>query len=381
MSTKHVFSRREVLRGSLYGGLGLAAGSFLGAACTPSATATPAPATEAATQAATEAVVATEAPTQAPTQAPVVQAAALEFAVVGGVWNIGWWIDPRLGWTAAAKELNINITEVGPVDFNGADQATMMEQTIGSKPDAIIMTPLDPDQLIDPCRKATEAGIPVMIFNSDIRDTRWRLGLIGMQNFNGGYLQGKYVTDTLLKGEKAKALIMTIPGVENHESRKAGVMKAFEEAGTVEVVEVVNDQADYTVGPQVATAALQANPDINLIVATDATGGESASRAVTEMGRAGEILIMGMDRDDSMLKFIKDGTMAATAVQRNALELYLATVFMFNHIKGTWVKNAFPSAPDSALLTLPPQVPPLTDTGVMFCTPENVDLFFHEKPA
>jgi ABC-type sugar transport system substrate-binding protein len=147
------------------------------------------------------------------------------------------------------------------------------------------------------------------------------------------------------------------------------------------VAEVVNDQADYTVGPQVATAALQANPDINLIVATDATGGESASRAVTEMGRVGEILIMGMDRDDSMLKFIKDGTMAATAVQRNALELYLATVFMYNHVKGNWVRNAFPSAPDSALLTLPPQVPPLTDTGVMFCTPENVDLFFHEKPA
>ena len=24
---------------------------------------------------------------------------------------------------------------------------------------------------------------------------------------------------------------------------------------------------------------------------------------------------------------------------------------------------------------------PLTDTGVMFCTPENVDYFFHEKPA
>jgi ribose transport system substrate-binding protein len=301
---------------------------------------------------------------------------------VGGVFNIGWWIDPRMGWTAAANELNIKFTEVGPVAFEGAEQATMMEQVIGSKPDAIIMTPLDPDQLIDPCRKATEAGIPVMIFNSDIRDTRWRLGLIGMQNFNGGYLQGKYVTDTLLKGENATALIMTIPGVENHESRKSGLLAAFEEAGTVEVAEIVNDQADYTVGPQVATAALQANPEINLIVATDATGGESACRAVTEMGREkGEILIMGMDRDDSMLKFISDGVMAATAVQRNFLELYLATLYMYKHLKGEWVSGAFPGAPQEGLATLPAQVPPLTDTGVMFCTPENVDYFYHEKPA
>jgi ribose transport system substrate-binding protein len=350
--SEHKFSRRDLIRASLYGGAGLAAANLMPGMAMA-----------------------------APEDAPKKQDQPLEFALVGGVFNIGWWIDPRMGWTAAAKELNINITEVGPVDFNGADQATMMEQVLASKPDAVIMTPLDPDQLIDPCRKAAEAGIPVMIFNSDIRDPKWRLGLIGMQNFNGGYLQGQYVVNNLLKGKKAKALIMTIPGVENHESRKAGVLKAFEESGIVEVADIVNDQADYTVGPQVATAALLAKPDINLIVATDATGGESACRALSEMGKAdGSVIVMGMDRDDSMLKFIKDGVMAATAVQRNFLELYLATVFMYNHVKGSWIKGAFPSAPAEAMAKLPPQVPPLTDTGVMFCTPDNVDYFFHEVP-
>jgi len=346
-------SRRDLIRASLYGGAGLAAASVL-----PGIT------------------------MAAPEEKPRSQDKPLEFALCGFVFNIGWWIDPRMGWTAAAKELGINITEVGPVGFNAADQATIMEQVVASKPDAIIMTPADPDQLVDPCRKAMEAGIPVMLFNSDIRDTRYRVGLIGMQNYSGGYLQGKYVVDNLLKGQKAKLLVMTIPGVENHESRKAGMLKALEEAGTVEVAQVVNDEADYTVGPQVATAALLANPDINLIVATDATGGESACRALTEMGKAdGSVIVMGMDRDDSMLKYIKDGVMAATAVQRNFLELYLATTFMYNHIKGNWIKNAFPSAPAEAMAKLPPQVPPLTDTGVMFCTPENVDYFFHEKPA
>jgi ABC-type sugar transport system substrate-binding protein len=100
------------------------------------------------------------------------------------------------------------------------------------------------------------------------------------------------------------------------------------------------------------------------------------------MGREkGEILIMGMDRDDSMLKFISDGWMAATAVQRNFLELYLATAYMYNHVMGNWVSGAFPGAPEEARAALPAQVPPLTDTGVMFCTPENVDYFYHEKPA
>jgi ribose transport system substrate-binding protein len=353
MDTKHGVSRRDVLRASLYGGLGMAAYGLMGAS---------------------SALAGQE-------EAPKHQGQPLEFALMGGLFNIGWWIDPRMGWTAAGKELNIKFTEFGPVEFAGDKQATIMEEVIASKPDAIILTPLDPDVLVDPCRKAMEAGIPVMIFNSDIRKPQYRLGLIGMQNYNGGYLQGKYVVDNLLKGKPAKALFMTVLGVENHESRKAGVMQAFKEAGNVEVADIVDERADYTRGPQMATAALLAKPDINLIVATDATGGESACRALVEMGKAdGSVIVMGMDRDDSMIKYIKDGVMAATAVQRNFLELYLATTYMYKHVKGDWIKGAFPSAPAEALAKLPAQIPPLTDTGVMFCTPENVDFFFHEKP-
>jgi ribose transport system substrate-binding protein len=302
---------------------------------------------------------------------------------MGGLFNIGWWIDPRLGWTTAGKELNIKFDEVGPVDFNGAQQATMFEQVIAKKPAAIIHTPLDPDQEIAPCQKATEEGIPLVIFNSDIRDPRWRLGLIGMQNLNGGYLQGKYVVDNVLKdkAKTAQALIMTIPGVENHESRKAGLTKALEEGG-VKIVQVVNDKADYTEGPKVATAALLAHPEINLIVATDATGGESASRAVVELGKQkGEITIFGMDRDDSMLKYITDGWMVGTAVQRNFVELYQATYYAWWHLKQHHEANAFPGAPAEAYSKLPVQVPPLTDTGVMFATSQNVDFFYHKKPT
>ena len=170
-------TRRDMIRASLYGGAGLAAASLMPGL----AMAAPEEQTEAAGPAA---------------------------GVRGGWWSVSTSAGGlTLAWDGPPppRSSNINITEVGPVDFNGADQATMMEQVVASKPDAIIMTPLDPDQLVDPCRKATEAGIPVMIFNSDIRDSRYRVGLIGMQNYNGGYLQGQYVLNNLLKGKKAKA--------------------------------------------------------------------------------------------------------------------------------------------------------------------------------
>ncbi len=281
------------------------------------------------------------------------------------------------------KRLNINYTLVGPVSFDAAQQVTMFEEVIAKKPDAILLTPLDPDELIAPCKKATEAGIPLMIFNSDIRDPRWRLGLIGMDNFKGGYQQGQYVVQNVLKdkAKTAKALIMTIPGVENHESRKAGLSQALKEGG-VNIVQVVNDKADYNEGVKVATAALQAHPEINLIVTTDATGGESAGRTVIELGKKkGDITIFSMDRDDSMLKYIGDGWIAGSAVQRNFVEEYLATYYLWWQVTQHLVGNAFPGAPRDALSKLPVQIPPVTDTGVMFATPQNVEYFYHKKPS
>jgi ABC-type sugar transport system substrate-binding protein len=226
-----------------------------------------------------------------------------------------------------------------------------------------------------------EAGIPVICSNTDIADKKWRYGHVGMENFPGGYLQGKYVVENLLKGKPGKAMILTGIGLENLGTRTKGIEAAFAEAKSVEVVDVVNDQLDPNLGTQACSSSLLAHPDINVIVGTDSSAGESASRAVKESGRKpGEIIIMGMDRDDSMLVHIKEGWMAATAVQRNFLEFYLDVYMLQNHVRQLWVKGAFPGAPSDALGKLPHQLPYVTDTGVMFCTAENVDYFFHEKP-
>lgn len=303
----------------------------------------------------------------------------LEIVVSGCLWNIGWWIDCRMGWTAAAKDFNINISEVGPAEFDASAQATMLEEAIAKKPDAIIAVPFDPDQMQDPLRKAMEAGIPVICSNTDITDKKWRYGHIGMENYPGGYAQAKYVLDNLLKGKPAKAMILTGIGLENLGSRTRGIQEAFKESGTVEVVEVVNDHLDINQGIQSCSASMLAHPEIDLIVGTDSDSGETAARAVLEQGKKGQVMIMGMDRNDTMLKYIKDGTMAATAVQRNFLEFYIDVFYLQNFCRQIWTKGAFPSAPADALTKLPVQMPPTTDTGVMFATAENVDYFFHEQ--
>ena len=350
MANEKRFTRRDVLKGGTVAGVGLAAGSLLG-------------------------------PRGMYEAAEAAEAEPLELIVSGALWNIGWWIDPRMGWTAGGEAFNCNVTEVGPAEFDAAVQATMLEEAIAKKPDGIIAVPFDPDQMNDPCRKAMEAGIPVICSNTDIAEKKWRYGHIGMENFPGGYTQGMYIVNNLLGDTEGKAMILTGIGLENLGNRTRGLEAAFEESG-VEVVDIVNDHLDPNLGTQACSASLLAHPEINIIAGTDSGAGESACRAVIEQGHEkGDIIIMGMDRDDTMLKYIKDGWMQATAVQRNFTEFYLDVFYLQNFVRQIWRKGAFPSAPGDAMGLLPVQVPPVTDTGVMFATPENVDFFYHEPPA
>ena len=56
----------------------------------------------------------------------------------------------------------------------------------------------------------------------------------------------------------------------------------------------------------------------------------------------GEIIIMGMDRDDTMLKYIKDGWMQATAVQRNFTEFYIDVFYLQSHHQAALEEGGVP---------------------------------------
>lgn len=298
-----------------------------------------------------------------------------EYVFVAYVTSIPFWTDPVAGFMAACEHLGVKGSFTGPIEFDAASQARTIDELIAKKPAGIVIFPADPDALSDPLKRAMEAGIPVICANSDVTDTTARYGYVGINNLEAGKLGGGIAVDLLTKkyGEpKGKVAIMTMPGVTVHEDRKDGYLSVFDQYPNIEIVDIVNDKADPSVGVTVAASLIQANPDLDMIVGTDATSGASAARAVIEADKKGKILIVAMDRDEDLLDYIADGTVAASLAQRNFLEEWLTVHYLY------WLNHDMIKALPDWRAANAPQIPPNTDTGAMVVTADNVDQFRHK---
>ena len=283
---------------------------------------------------------------------------------------IAFWIDGRMGLEGAGRELGVKTKFLGPVEYDAAQQLKIMDELIVTKPAGIMVFPADQHALIDPMKRAMDRGIPVVCVNSDVADPSARYGFIGPNNRGVGRTGGE-IAAKLLNG-KGKVAIMTVPGIEVHESRTAGYKDALAKYPGIKIVDIVNDKSDPAYGMTVATGLVQSNPDLDMIIGTDATAGSAIARALKEMGRAGKIKVVAMDRDDDMLPYIKDGTISATLAQKSTLEEWTATHYLYwlNH-------NSVPAFKDWRAVDAP-QIPAYTDVGVTIVTKENVDYYFHK---
>jgi ribose transport system substrate-binding protein len=287
------------------------------------------------------------------------------------VTGIGFWLDGRKGLEAAGKSLGVKTEFLGPQEYDAAQQLTALESLIARKPAGIMIFPADVASLSDSMKRAMKENIPVICVNSDVSDQSARYGFVGPDNRGVGRTGGQIVVD-LLKG-KGNVAIMTVPGIEVHESRKGGYLDIFEKNPDIKVLDVVDDKSDPSYGVTVANQLISAYPNLDLIIGTDATAGAAIARALKETGMAGKIKCVAMDRDQDMLPYVEDGTITATLAQNSVMEEWMATHFLY------WLtNNTIPEFADWRTAGAP-QCPHYTDIGVSVVTKDNVK--FYKKAA
>jgi ribose transport system substrate-binding protein len=75
------------------------------------------------------------------------------------------------------------------------------------------------------------------------------------------------------------------------------------------------DQDSASVAAQVTSAALQKDPDIVGIFATNLFSAEGAATAVRQAGKSGKVKIVGFDADPDQITALKNGTVQALIAQ------------------------------------------------------------------
>lgn len=264
---------------------------------------------------------------QAPaTEAPAEEAAAEAptVALIYGVKGDGFYVTMEAGARAKAEELGVNFFADGPAQFQATLQVPILDAVIAQKPDAICIAATDRQALIEPMRRAYDAGIHMISVDTFIGDTggdytaeelSWMLSYIGSDNVQGGEIGCNAIIDAM--GGSGKFYIQTTqPGVSTVEQRVEGCQNAI--AATNGAVELIgmdyNDDSSSKAAEQTA-AVLASNPDLGGIFGTNLFSARGAAQAVANAGLTGVVKVANFDAPEDAIVALNEGVVDIVIAQ------------------------------------------------------------------
>jgi ribose transport system substrate-binding protein len=281
--------------------------------------------------------------------------------------GIEFWVPARKGMEHAAKQLGVQASYQGTEKYDAIDEARVLEQVIASKPTGILVTAQNPDALRPTINKAIDAGISVVMFDSDSPKSKRPVFLAG-----DNYRIGQKAADTmahLLNNKKgAKLEVVTTIGQLNMTQRSSGFQDEAEKLG-MKVVRTVEEGGSYDATYARTKEVLQAVPDLDGIFDCGSMG-PGAAKAVQETGKTTAIKIVGMDLDNALADLIDKGQVQATMVQ-GAWHMGYWGLWMSYAAAHGLVDAGIPEFTQAGISPLPSYV----DTGAYEVTKDNLKFF------
>jgi ribose transport system substrate-binding protein len=237
-----------------------------------------------------------------------VKVAVVVKAVTSDYWKlVGKGVDQ-----AMKDDPTITATFLGPneeTDIEG--EIRIVEAQISAKVDAIAVAPSQADQLAPTLQKAVDAGIPVVLIDTDISTFTAKKAFVGTDNKLGGEMAGDFIAKQLTKGDEV-AIIRGAAGDPVHNLREQGATEKFQTAG-MNVVAVQPADSDRAKGQTVAENLLTSHPNLKAIYATNDEMALGALNAAKSAGKT--LVIVGFDASPDALKSIAAGELTGSIAQ------------------------------------------------------------------
>ena len=194
-------------------------------------------------------------------------------------------------------------------DING--QMGMIQDVITRDVDAIILSTHDEAAAAPLVNKAVDAGIAVIIVNSDIANFPTPVhGVVGYSQRSGTHKIGDYLLKKLGGKPVKVGVIEGLPGYHSTE-RVGGFLDAVKDKEGIEIAASVPGGWNVEGGNTAAMDLLQANPDVNVLFAANDYMIMGAAQAAKALGKS-DLILLGNDGDTAGLEMISEGAVTAT---------------------------------------------------------------------
>jgi ribose transport system substrate-binding protein len=220
----------------------------------------------------------------------------------------------------AEKGVTVEYEYLAPVNPDGVQQLNMIEAAAGKGFDVIAVDITNPDVAVPVLNEIMDNGTPVLTFaggDASPDSGSNRIAFIGNVDNKG---DGAALAEALAKkigyeGQVA-ALTGTI-GAPSHEQRIEGFEEVMAKYPKIEVVARQRDNDELEKAITMTENIIQRYPKLKGVWANNMTNPIGAAVAVDSAGKAGDIIIVGMDHDLRALEYLRDGVIYTLQIQNN----------------------------------------------------------------
>ena len=214
----------------------------------------------------------------------------------------------------AAKDFNLNLTILTPLQGdNNEELMQLAEQAVASgECDVLVMFPSDSVGIIPAIEMTVDAGIPVVMLNTNIRhDEMIYETFVAAENWEVGRSIGEALANKM--GYKGKVILIEgVPGAQNSIDRIGGAAEVIKSYPNMEIVASQPGLLNRATAMEVFQNLLQSHSDVQGVFAMNDEMALGCIEAIQAAGRAGQIIVAGCDGNVDARTAIKEGKLTLT---------------------------------------------------------------------
>ena len=236
-------------------------------------------------------------------------------AFIQGVAGDQFYITMQCGIQDEAKKLGATVKTQGPEKFDPTLQKPIVDSVVASKPDAILVAPTDVSAMQAPLKAAADAGIKVVLVDTTVNDPSFAVSQISSDNEGGGKAAFDAIKQLVPGG--GKVLVVSVdPGISTTDARVNGFKAAASADSKFKYLGVQYSHNEPATAAKIVTAALQKDPDIVGVFATNLFSAEGSATGIRQAGKQGKVKVVSFDAGPDQVKDLQNGTIQALVAQQ-----------------------------------------------------------------
>lgn len=261
----------------------------------------------------------------------------LQIALISQELDNPFWRSVEQGALEAAGHFHMELQYMGPFRINAEEQMKLLEKTIASKMDGIILQGIGTgkDRLL--IEKANRLGIPVITVDTDEPGSK-RLAYVGTNNTYAGQEMGRLIAEDREEPVGVIGVLVGSMDAANQRLRLEGFQSVIHTYKGLSIAEVRASNISRLQAAQQAEQMLKDHPDMTYMVGFSSLDGIGMAEAVARV-KPGGVKIYAFDDLEDTLAAIKKKQIVSSIVQQPARMGYEAMSLLNQYFQGQTVRS------------------------------------------